>query len=141
MFPMTVTVNNTAQLSAIMAALNVEQIIATPAAAKTEPAAEKVEAKKPAAAAPKQEAPASTQPIATADLTPAAASEKKPDVSDSPKSIAYDDVAKAILAVSSKYGRASAMSILAKYELTTLKDAKPESFAAILADAIAAVGK
>jgi hypothetical protein len=140
MFPLTITLTNAAQLNAVMLALNIDQVLQEKIAAvipENKPA-EKVAAKK-SATVTTPEAPATIPPIATAEV--AAAVEKKADAPDSPKSISYDEVAKAILAVSSKYGRAAAMSILTKHGLgESLKNAKPDQFAAIKADALAAVG-
>lgn len=140
MFPMTITVSNAVQLSAIMAVFNVDQIIATAAPEAAPAKAEKVEAKKPVAA-PKAEANVNTPATAQAEPTqPAAVAEKKADAPASPSSIDYKMVSSAILEVSSKLGREKAIALLASFGVTHLKNATPDQFPAILASANEALG-
>jgi len=143
MFPMTITVSNAAQLNAIMTALhfdtqttsNAVEIVAENIGAGSgdvSAKAEKVVEKKPATAT-KQESTASTQLTATVEA--GAAAEKKDDAPASHKSISYEDLSKAILAVSAAKGRQAALDVLGKHDLTHAKNAKPEQYAAILATA------
>jgi len=136
MFPVTVTINTAAQLNAVMAALNVDQIIESPKTipAKADKKEEKAEAKKqePSGQAPASSAQAAAaQPTATETAAPATKAEN----SDAAPALKYDDVAKAVLAVSAKHGREKAVGLLKEFGLDTLKAAKPEQFADIKAAA------
>lgn len=88
---------------------------------------EKATAKKPDA---KTEA-ASTQTTAAAT----AVQEPKAENSGASPALKYDEVAKAVLAVSAKHGREAALGLLKQFSLDTLKAAKPEQFADIKAAA------
>ena len=129
MFPMTMTISNATQLSAILAALNVDQIVEVKPEAKATPKKEaKAEEKKPEAAKPEV---ARTQTTAEAPDAP----DQKAENSVAAPALKYDDVAKAVLAVSQKHGRDAAIGVLKQFGLETLKAAKPEQFADIKAAA------
>lgn len=132
MFPMTLTVHNQAQLSAIMALFAAgETPVADP---KPEAAAGKPKAEKTAA---KTEPAAGTERTAEAANTAADAPEKKAEASA--KAPSYDDVKKAILEVSKTKGREAAIALLGKHGAKTGPELKPEKFAPFLADAKAAL--
>lgn len=149
MFPMTITIANTAQLNAVMAALNVDaqapvavtkevaaapsgKSKATPAAtanpAPTQPTAEAV-----AAAAPekKAEPSATTPPAAASAASPATPKAEAPS---------YQDAATAITKLSRTKGRDTAVALLAKFGAANLKEVKPDQFADVIAAATEAMG-
>lgn len=118
MFPITVTICNPAQLSAVMAALNVDQIDVTPkAAAKVEkPAPAKTEAAAPATKA---------EPIKTE------AAADKPAVT-------YDEVKKATQELAKTKGRDAVVKVLGEFKVATAMELKPEQYAAYLDNALKA---
>lgn len=147
MFPMTITIANTAQLNAVMAALNIDA---------QEPVATKEVA---AAPAPKQKAtPAKTESPAptprTAEAVADAAPEKKaeslpsrttppadaPAASPAANAPTYQDAAAAITKLSRTKGRDAAVAILTEFGAAKLPDVKPEQFADVIAAAEAAMG-
>jgi hypothetical protein len=127
MFPMTVTINDSIQLNAVMAALQSGSQIAatTPAAAvaadvkTTKPASTKKEAAKQEAAA---EAPVET-----------------PNPEEAATSYVYQDAADAITKLAKAKGREGALAVLQKFDIAKLPDAKPEQFAGIIAAAEKAI--
>ena len=128
MFPVTITLQNAAQLNAVMAALSTDR-------------AEKVEA--PA----KKSAPAATTTAAASNPTPAAqpasapttdaptTSSSEPEKSAAP-AVTFDALKKAFLGLSTKPdGRSKCEGVLKPHGLGKLSEAKEEQYAALL-DAI-----
>lgn len=153
MFPMTITIANTAQLNAVMAALNIDAQAPVAVATTTAPAKEVAAAPagKQKATPAKTEAPAPTSP--TAEAAPAAAPEKKAEPSattppaDAPaasdSTATYQDAAAAITKLSRTKGRDAAVAVLQQFgaaKLPDVKPVKPEQFAAVVAAAEAALG-
>lgn len=154
MFPMTITIANTAQLNAVMSALALDNYEPKPVIADVKEAAAPVEKPKAAKATPaKTEVPAPTQP--TAEAVAAAAPEKTAIASDpSAKSAAsaapastaatepatYQDAAAAITKLSRLKGRDSAVALLKDFGAAKLPDVKAEQFAAVIAAANEAMG-
>lgn len=144
MFPMTVTITNTAQLNAVMAALvQAAQDIANAAQAKEVAAAPSGKQK---ATPAKTEAPAPTSP--TAEAAKEAAPEKKAEPSattqaadvpaaDDTATIAVADVNAAIIGLAKTKGRDAAVAVLGEFKVAKVPELKPEQFA----DVIAAVKK
>lgn len=148
MFPMTVTISNPSQLTAVMAALGVvgiEPPKTTPCAAHDAETA-KEEAKAPAtvkkeaaakkevqkaAEAVKPEA-ASTQPTAETTAAPEPKAEPSAASADAPT---YQDAAAAITKLSRAKGRDAAVAVLASFGAAKLPDVKPEQFADVIAAA------
>ena len=136
MFPMTITLNNAAQLNAVLAAIGHD------ASAAQTTAAPKAEAPKDkATTAKKQEAPANTQPTAEA----AVADAQKSKADDSAKSAkeeaktesapTYEDAKKVVLALSAKKGRTALEALLKDFGATKLPDVKPEQYGELIAAA------
>jgi hypothetical protein len=134
MFPITVTITNTAQLNAVMAALAtggeaVQEVAAAPAPKqKTTPA--------------KTATPAPTQP--TAEVEAAAAPEKKPEPSattqaaDAPAAadtpaIAVADVNASIIALAKAKGRDAAVAVLQQFGVAKVPELKADQYADVLA--------
>jgi ABC-type uncharacterized transport system involved in gliding motility auxiliary subunit len=147
MFPVTITITNTAQLNAVMSALNIDaQPVATTTSQVKKDAAAPVE--KPKGAPAKTEAPAPTS--RTAEVEKPAAPEKKVEpstttqVADAPaasdSTATYQDAAAAITKLSRTKGRDAAVAVLQQFGATKLPDVKPEQFAAVVAAAEAALG-
>ena len=151
MFPMTVTVHNHAQLQAVIAAMDTEPaetvgMTATQAAAVQEEAAA---AKKPTRTPAKTtEAAAPTQP--TVEVGEGAAPESKdessvlaqdnPPADETPETATYEQAAAEITTLAKTKGRDAAVKVLGELGATTLKDVKPEQFAAVVAACKKAAG-
>ena len=142
MFPMTVTINNPAQLSAVMLALNVEQIEVKPLTAKVDktPAVKKDAAKTEAKAEIKDESKAEAQvtaeqkPEALTQMT-AAEAEKAlhGHANNPPDAPTYQATADAVTKLARTKGRDAAVAVLNEFGAAKLPDVKPEQFAAIIA--------
>lgn len=152
MFPVTITLTNSAQLNAVMAALSPTTVMAAPAPAPEVAAAPVEKPKKQATSAATQAASAPTQP--TAEVAVAAVPEKtvaasapsaKPAVAAAPASTAatepatYQDAAAAITKLSRAKGRDAAINVLQQFGASKLPEVKPEQFADIIAAAEAAI--
>jgi hypothetical protein len=133
MFPITVTITNTAQLNAVMAALASGDEAVKEAAAP---------APKPKATPAKTATPAPTQP--TAEVEKAAAPENKPEPSattqaaESPSepaapTIAVADLNAAIIGLAKSKGRDAAVAILGEFGAAKVPELKPEQYADVLA--------
>lgn len=145
MFPMTVTLHTPAQLNAVLAAMNLDDAAALPTPAVPLPKSDtakvgKVEAEKPAQEVAEKkpdavkEAPAPTQP--TAKAGEGAAQEKKAEGSAAKGEATaptYEQTAAAVTDLGKAKGREAAVSVLAKFSATNLKQVKPEDFAAVIA--------
>lgn len=158
MFPMTVTINNPAQLNAVMAALNVADIepakippCAGHAAetAKEEAKGKATTAKKEAAKPEAKDEPKAEAQAAAATET-AQATEQKPEAltqmtageagkalhghannpADAPT---YQATADAVTKLGREKGRDAAIAVLTKFGAAKLPDVKPEQFAAVIA--------
>lgn len=133
MFPMTITLTNETQLSAVLAALGAKHqavevvppvVVENPKPPKAEKEAEpKVGEKKP-------DAPAAE---------PAQQSTASEDAHTAAQAVTYDDVKKAVLDVSHDRGRDAAVALLAGFGLKNAQEAKPEQWAEIMAAAKALV--
>lgn len=142
MFPITVTISNPAQLSAVMAALNVDQINVAPATtaapkAESKPAAKKAEEKKP------EQVAETAQPAAdTSTLVHMSASEAEKatfGIANRPdEQPTYQETADAVVALSKAKGRGAATEVLAKFGAAKLPEVKPEQFADVIAACLAA---
>jgi len=138
MFPMTVTINNPAQLSAVMLALNVEQIEVKPLAAKVEkaPGVKKEAAKAEVKDAPQAETQTAVeQKPETLTQMPASKAENALDGvanrrADAPT---YLDTADAVTKLARAKGRDTAVAVLSKFGAAKLPDVKSEQFAAVIA--------
>lgn len=152
MFPMTITLNNPAQLNAVIAALNIAVEPPAPQAAVVKEAAA-APAGKPKATAAKTESAATTAP--TAEAADAPASTPSADTPQSSRTtpaatassaaaateaVSYQETATAITKLSRVKGRDTAVALLAKFGAANLKEVKPEQFAAVLAAANEAAG-
>lgn len=143
MFPMTVTISNAVQLNAIMAALSIDPIKASPCAmhdaetvkeeAKVTQVKKETAVKKQSEAV-KQEA-ASTQTTAEQPAAPEQKVESSEVKADAPT---YQDAAAAITKLSRIKGRDAAVAVLSSFGAAKLPDVKPEDFAAVIAAALAA---
>lgn len=138
MFPMTVSVHNAAQLTAVMAALGGEL------PALTSPAAEKGRtarvAKTETAQATVANGASSTPETSLSAPAEAAAKETTAEAPPpAPSAVAgvptYADAAKAITDLSKVKGRDAAVKVLAEFGAQKLPDVKPEQFAAVIAAA------
>lgn len=135
MFPVTITITNTAQLNAVLAAMDHQ-----PAAPITLQAAPKAEAKEPgkkpvaAATVQKQEAAADTPP--TAEVQQTAALEQKPETFEPEvEPTTYQDVVAAINAVAKAYGKSKALEILQSFGVNKGPELKPGQYADVVAAA------
>ena len=137
MFPMTVTINNPAQLSAVMAALAVDQIEVKPVAAAPADVAATTEAKATTTKKEKKAEPVVEQ--AKAEAAPAD-QPKVEQKDDAPAAVTYQDASKAILKLSAAKGRDTAVALLSKFGAANLKEVKPEQYAAVMAAANEAMG-
>lgn len=118
MFPMTMTIHTQTQLLAVLAALSGDQV-PTP-----------VEKPKP------QVKPAPEVKEVTLVVTEAKAEAPK----DEPKTtsttpVVYDDAAKAVTRLSKTKGRDAAIALLGSFGWASLKEAKPEQYAEVIAAA------
>lgn len=149
MFPMTITINNSAQLNAVIAALNIAVEQPAPQAAVVKEAAAPAGKQKEAAA--KTESAATTAPTAeaadapaTTTASPAPSPTTPPAAASSAAAatevVSYQETATAITKLSRLKGRDAAVAVLAKFGAANLKEVKPEQFAAVLAAANEAVG-
>lgn len=149
MFPMTITLNNPAQLNAVIAALNVAVEQPAPQAAVVKEAA--APAGKQKANAAKTESAATTAPTAeaadapaTTTASPAPSPTTPPAAASSAaaatEAVSYQETATAITKLSRVKGRDTAVALLAKFGAANLKEVKPEQFAAVLAAANEAAG-
>jgi hypothetical protein len=118
MYPMTITLNNGAQLAAVISALAalVEQDAQPVVSARVEAPAPAAEPKAKAKPAPEPDAP-----------EPAPAAEPA-------KPIEYAQVGAAITAYAAKHGRQATMDKLSRLGVKTGKELKPEQFEQALAD-------
>lgn len=132
MFPMLVTVNNAAQLSAVMAALGVDQINTQPVAAIPAETAATTEAKPTTVKKEKKAEPAVEHPKAEVATT----EQPKADTT----AVTYQDASKVILKLSAAKGRDTAVALLSKFGAANLKEVKPEQYAAVMAAANEALG-
>lgn len=154
MFPMTVTINNPAQLNAVMAALNVADI--EPAkvlpcaghaaeSAKEEAKGKATTAKREAAkpeAKPEAQAAAATEtaqateqkPEALTQMTAGEAEKALDGIANRPDDApTYKATADAVTQLSRTKGRDAAVAVLTKFGAAKLPDVKPEQFAAVIA--------
>lgn len=149
MFPMTITINNSAQLNAVIAALNIAVEQPAPQAAVVKEAAAPAGKQKEAAA--KTESAATTAPTAEAAAAPATTTDSPAPSPTTPpaaassaaaatEAVSYQETATAITKLSRLKGRDAAVAVLAKFGAANLKEVKPEQFAAVLASANEAVG-
>ena len=154
MFPMTVTINNPAQLNAVMAALNVADIepAKIPPCAGHAAETAKEEAKGKATAAKKE----ATKPEAKPEAQAAAATETAQDAEQKPETLTqmtageaekalhghannpadaptYQATADAVTKLARTKGREVAVAVLTKFGAAKLPDVKPEQFAAVIA--------
>lgn len=126
MFPMTITLNDAAQLATVMAALGMAPAtVAQPA----QPAPQ-VEVKKPAAAAPEQKAAATTPPIVEAPI--AATPTDSHSETTPPATVDFNLLKTEFLALV-QANREKALACLAQFGIAKLSDAKQDQYAAILA--------
>lgn len=153
MFPMTVTINNPAQLNAVMAALNVADIEPAKIPPCAGHAAETAKEEAKGKAAPKKEAAkteAKPEAQAAAATETAQAAEQKPEAltqmtageaekalhghannpADAPT---YQATADAVTKLAREKGRDTAIAVLTKFGAAKLPDVKPEQFAAVIA--------
>jgi hypothetical protein len=148
MFPITVTITNPAQLNAVMAALNIDQMIGTPAAdagfakspAEALANAEKRKAaKKEPAQATVATNGASSTPEKTSSPADAAAQEPAAEVAPpstpAAESVSYEDVKKAIIKLSQSKGRDAVVALLGEFNVNAGPALKPEQYAAFVAKA------
>ena len=137
MFPMTVTIHNQTQLSALLAAMGDTQVGTEPIVTE-KPEAKKAEVEKEAKKATPESTPAATpEPTASPELTQATAAEAvqlldghatRP--ADAPT---YQDAAAAVTKLSKASGRDAAVALLAEFGAAKLPEVKPEDFAALIA--------
>ena len=129
MFPMTLTVHTRQQLDAVIEALAAGNDYAEQKAKTTEPPQAKAEVKKSGAAQ-------------TADKTSTTTTEVAAPTHDEPNAPAatYEDVAKAIIALSKEKGRDAAVAVLNKLGVAKATDLTPEEYAKAIAAAKAAQG-
>jgi hypothetical protein len=131
MFPVTVTISNATQLNAVMAALNVEQIIDTPKPAPAESKKEKAKATVVANGASSTAADPSPTPAAAAqDPAPTAV-----DAAPGAASVTYDDVKTMIGKLGAGKSRQAVIDLLAEFGVAKGPDLKPEQFAGFVAKA------
>jgi hypothetical protein len=142
MFPITVTIQNQAQLSAVMAALLAEQVEIQ----KTEKPATKVKevvADKKAKPEATTATPAPTEkPESITQMTASEAVKALDGHANRPADApTYQDAATAITKLSRTKGRDTAVAVLAKFGAAKLPDVKPEQFADVIAAANEAMGE
>lgn len=133
MFPMTVTISNTAQLNAVMAALNVgvaEPTKPSPCAVETAKQETKAKVEKPAATEAEQKPEALVQMTGNEAAQALHGHANRP--ADAPT---YQDAAAAITKLSKTKGRDAAVAVLTAFGAAKLPDVKPEQFADIIAAA------
>ena len=142
MFPMTVTINNPAQLSAVMLALNVEQIEVKPLTAKVDKAPtvkkdaakDEPKAEAQAAAATETAQAAEQKSESLTQMTATEAVEALNGVAnraaDAPT---YQATADAVTKLARTKGRDTAVAVLKEFGAAKLPDIKPEQFAAVIA--------
>ena len=138
MFPMTVTITNTAQLNAVLAAM--EHQPATPITLQAAPKAEvKEPEKKSAAAATMQKQEAAADTPSTAEVQQTAAPEQKPEASKNKepeaKPTTYQEVVTAINALAKGRGKAKALEVLQSFGVNKGPELKPEQYADVAAAA------
>lgn len=143
MFPMTITLQNAAQLNAVLAALNLgTAAVAAPVTAPTVQAAlkpEKAVAEGKSAKADPAPGPATATPAAAPEKTAAASSPAAESAAAEPQAstaatdatITYDQVAKAITE-RAKSDRGHVVATLDKFGAKKGTELKPEDFAAFL---------
>lgn len=137
MFPMTITLHNQTQLSAVLAAMALDAPVpevkqeAKPAKEKPKATAQ-AEAKQPEApAATAAPAPQAESVAAEVGLPASAAPAALNQSADAP-AVTYQETANAITSLAKAKGRAAAMEVLASFGLAKLPDAQPEQFADII---------
>lgn len=127
MFPMTVTISNKAQLDVVMQALAAGNEYAQQKAIHAEPEEKNEKPGKKAGAAQTADKTSTTTTEVAAPAETAAL-------------ITYDDVAKAIIALSKEKGRDAAVAVLTKLGVAKATDLKMEQYANAIAAAKAALG-
>lgn len=137
MFPMTVTISNTAQLNAVMVALNVgvaEQAKPSPCVGHAvETAKEETKAKTEKAA---EVAKVADKPETLVQMTGNEAAQALHGHANRPADApTYQDAAAAITKLSKTKGRDAAVAVLTAFGAAKLPDVKPEQFADIIAAA------
>lgn len=127
MFPIQITVSNSAQLNAVMMALNVGGIESP----KTSPCVENTKDKgKP------EKAAAADKPEALVQMTGSEAAQALHGHANRPADApTYQDAAAAITKLSKTKGRDAAVAVLTAFGAAKLPDVKPEQFADIIAAA------
>ena len=134
MFPVQITISNTAQLNAVMAALNVgvaEQAKPSPCVGHAVETA-KQEAKVEKAA----EVAKTDKPEALVQMTGSEAAQALHGHANHPADApTYQDAAAAITKLSKTKGRDAAVAVLTAFGAAKLPDVKPEQFADIIAAA------
>lgn len=103
----------------------------------TEAKTEKVATAKKTQAAATQESPTLTASDNSENSTPATSANTTAEVA----APTYQDAAAAITKLSRTKGRDTAVALLSKFGAAKLPDVKPEQFAAVIADATAAMGE
>lgn len=133
MFPMTVTISNTAQLNAVMVALNVgvaEQTKPSPCVGHA------VETAKEETKAAAEVAKVADKPEALVQMTGSEAAQALHGHANRPADApTYQDAAAAITKLSKTKGRDAAVAVLTAFGAAKLPDVKPEQFADIIAAA------
>jgi hypothetical protein len=136
MFPITITIANTAQLNAVMAALATGDAVAQEVAAAPAPKQKAT----PAKTAP----PANTQPTAEAVQEPAPENKPEPSATtqaaDAPAAaeapaVAFDAVRDAIMGLSKAKGRDAAVAVLGTFGVAKAPELKAEQYADVVAAA------
>jgi hypothetical protein len=149
MFPVQITISNAAQLNAVMAALNVEQVIATEAKATAanfaaSPAEDMANAEKTKKAkATVATNGASSTPEPTSVPAEAAAQQPAPEAArtaEGAASVSYEDVKKAIIKLSQGKGRDAVVALLGEFNAEAGPQLKPEQYAAFVTKAEARAG-
>ena len=124
MFPMTVTINNKAQLEAVIQALGDASDYTKAKAIHDEPDAPEQQGKKQTAAKTVEK----PSPQSTASTK---VEENNPTASDAPS---YDDVSKAIIELA-KAGREHALGLLNDYGVKTAKELHPDQYFTVIQSA------
>lgn len=135
MFPIQITVSNSAQLNAVMMALNVGGIESP----KTSPCVETAKAE--TKAKPEKVEKAADKPETLVQMTGNEAAQALHGHANRPADApTYQDAAAAITKLSKTKGRDAAVAVLTAFGAAKLPDVKPEQFADIIAAAAEKAG-
>lgn len=138
MFPVTITLHNSAQLNAVLAAMGTVKAVEDLETKVRASAADQVDTKK-AKTDPKPEAAPGSAQTQTASASSVSSSTESTPVAESEKSetteqsaATYDDAKELVKEVAKTKGRDAAVGLLQRFGVSKLPDLKPDQYGALV---------